>query len=428
MAEGSKSCPYPNYKEIFMDKNNTKSVFKEYIQPTEMKVISKIIDQMKVDKYVKKLDSLTFTKLFIYAQLKQLSSLKTISFKVRHKKKLQKELGLKSISKSQLSRKLSDLSPEIFQAILHHLVQQIHREFGVVKGNKLLGKIHLIDSTTISFCLSQYRWADFRNTKAGVKIHTRVVFHEGEVSPDKIIVTPARPADATQLDALMVVEKDALHVFDRGYFNFQKFDNYCENNIRFCTRIKENTIIHVIEELPVDPSSTVFREAVVKIGKMKYPVRLIETKDSQGNPVSIIINDAKMSVQEISDLYRNRWQIELFFKWMKQHLVLKRCYGKSANAVYNQIYIAMITFCLTLLMKKRVAYQGTLLEMLEYLGEYWSRKFSAFLKELFKKPDRSSKGRRRFDHERIFRETLAQFEGGNTQHLNELTYDPYFSL
>jgi hypothetical protein len=72
----------------------------------------------------------------------------------------------------------------------------------------------------------------------------------------------------------MVIEKDALHVFDRGYFNFEKYDEYCKCNVRFCTRIKENTIIHVIEELPVDPSSNILREAVVKLGKMKYPVRL----------------------------------------------------------------------------------------------------------------------------------------------------------
>lgn len=410
-----------------MDKNNTKSVFKEYIQPTEMKVISKIIDQLKIDKYVKKLDSLTFTKLFIYAQLKQLSSLKEISFKVRHKKKLQKELGLKSISKSQLSRKLSDLPPEIFQAILRHLIQQIHQEIGEEKGSELLEKIHLIDSTTISFCLSQYRWADFRNTKAGVKIHTRVVFCDGEVTPDKIIVTPARPADRTQLDALMVTEKDALHVFDRGYFDFQKFDDYCQNNIRFCTRIKENTIIQVIEELPVDPESTILREAVVKLGKMKFPVRLIETQDSQGNLIRIIINDAKMSAQEISDLYRNRWQIELFFKWMKQHLVLKKCYGKSSNAVYNQIYIAMITFCLTLLMKKKVCYQGSLLEMLEFIGVYWSSCFSTFIKELFKKPNRTSDGRRRLEHERIFNNILEQIKREETWYLNnDVTYDLIF--
>lgn len=228
---------------------------------------------------------------------------------MKHKKKLQKELGLKSISKSQLSRELPDLPPEIFEAILHHLVEQIHREFGNEKGDDLVGKIHHIDSTIISLCLSQYRWADFRNTKAGVKIHTRVVFHEGETSPDKIIITPARPADATQLDGLMIIENDALHVFDRGYFNFEKFDEYCKNNIRFCTRLKENTIIHVIEELPVEASSDVIREAIVKLGKMKYPVRLVEAQDTQGDIIKIVINDAKMSAQEISDLYKKRWQI-----------------------------------------------------------------------------------------------------------------------
>jgi hypothetical protein len=168
-----------------MDNHNIKTVFKEYTKPTEMNVISKIIEEMKLDKYVKKLDSLTFIKLFIYAQLKQLSSLKAISFKVRHKKKLQKELGLKSISKSQLSRKLSDLPPEVFQAILQHLIQQIHQEFGKEKGNELTGKIHLIDSSTLSFCLSQYRWAKFRSTKAGVKMHTRVVLCDGDTSLDQ---------------------------------------------------------------------------------------------------------------------------------------------------------------------------------------------------------------------------------------------------
>lgn len=224
---------------------------------------------------------MTFTKLFIYAQLEKLPSLKRISQKVKRKKKLQNELGLKSISKSQLSRKLSALPSEIFQAVLHHLIGQIHREFGEKKGNDLVGKIHLIVSSTISLCLSQYKWADFRKTKAGIKIHTRIIFHEELVYPDKIILTPARPADSTQMDALVVNEMDALNVFDRGYFDFEKFDEYCKKSVRFCTRIKENTLIHVIEELPVDPESTIQREAIVKLGKMEYPLRLVETLDSQ---------------------------------------------------------------------------------------------------------------------------------------------------
>jgi hypothetical protein len=407
-----------------MDKHTINTVFKEYIHPIDEKVIQKMVDFMQLDHYTKKLYSLPFLKLSIYSQLTRLDSLRRISFKVKHKKRLQRILGLKSISKSQLSRKLSELPPALFQAIFHHLVQQIHQEFGEVKGNQVLEKVHLIDSSTISMCLTQHEWADFRETKAGVKIHTRVVFHEEDTCPDKVIATPARPADATQLDALMVEEEGALNVFDRGYYNFEKFDEYCENNVLFCTRIKDNTIIEAIEECDVDPSTPVRREAIVKLRKMKHPVRLIETEDSQGNLIRIIMNDAKRSAQEISDLYRNRWQIELFFKWMKQHLVLKKCYGKSENAVYNQIYIAMITFCLNLLMKKRVSYKGTLLELFDFLEEYWWRSFNVFVKELFRPPDRTSRGKQKRNDERIFLETMIQYEEGEIDHIDDLTYDP----
>lgn len=133
-----------------------------------------------------------------------------------------------------------------------------------------------------------------------------------------------------------------------------------------------------------------------------------------------------MSANEVSDLYRNRWQIELFFKWMKQHLVLKTWYGKSQNAVYNQIFLAMITFCLTLLMKKKVAFQGTQLEMHEFLSDFWSKSFAVFLQDLFKKPDRSSQGRKRLDHDRIFKETMRQLETGEIDELDSLMYDMIF--
>ncbi|MFS0647596.1 IS4 family transposase [Siminovitchia sp. 179-K 8D1 HS] len=407
-----------------MDNHTIKTVFKEYIHPLDSKVIQKMVEHAQLDRYVKKLDFLTFTNLFIYAQLKGLRSLGRISDQVKRKKTVQRQIGIQSISKSQLSRKLGDIPSEIFEVIMHHLVQKLHQIYGPKKADQLLGKIHLIDSSTLSMCLSQYAWADFRNTKAGVKMHTSIVFCDGESYLNKLIVTPARPADETQLDALITEDKDALHVFDRGYYNFEKFDLYCRNGIRFVTRIKGNTIVHVIEELPVNPSSPITRDAVVKIGNMKHPLRLIETLDSEGNKVSIVCNDAKINAQEISDLYRTRWQIELFFKWVKQHLVLKRLYGQSKNAVYNQIYIAMITYCLTLVIKNKIGYKGTLLEMMNWVSDLWSQKLEAFIAEVFKEPERTSRGRRMLWHNRIFDETLAQYEKGDVSHLDDLTYDP----
>ncbi|WHY80829.1 IS4 family transposase [Siminovitchia fortis] len=407
-----------------MDNHTIKTVFKEYIHPLDSKVIQKMVDHAQIDRYVKKLDFLTFTNLFIYAQLKGLRSLERISEHVNRKKTVQRQIGIESISKSQLSRKLGDIPSEIFESIMRHLVQKLHQIYGPKKADQLLGKIHLIDSSTLSMCLSQHVWADFRNTKAGVKMHTSIVFCEGESYLDKLIITPARPADEIQLDALIVIDKDALHVFDRGYYNFEKFDFYCQNGIRFVTRIKSNTNVHVIEELPVDPSSPITRDAVVKIGNMKHPLRLVETVDSRGNKVSIVCNDAKINAQEISDLYRTRWQIELFFKWVKQHLVLKRLYGQSKNAVYNQIFIAMITYCLNLLLKHKTGYKGTLLEMKNWVSDLWDQKIEAFIAEIFKEPERTSDGRRRLWHQRIFEETLAQYEEGDVSHLDDLTYDP----
>lgn len=229
-----------------------------------------------------------------------------------------------------------------------------------------LNRLYLIDSSTISMCLSLYRWAKFRKTKSGVKLHLRLVLCDQEIYPDKAIITPAKPADKTQMDNLVVVEKDALNVFDRGYLDYKKFDNYCATGIRFVSRLKHNALVEILEEREVVPGSPIKNDRIVRLGKagitqMEYPLRQIETEDSNGNPVVIITNDFKMSAEEIADIYRYRWQIELFFKWIKQHLCIKHLYGTSPVAVENQILTALITYCLLKLLQLKVGYRGSLL-------------------------------------------------------------------
>lgn len=398
-----------------MDNNNIETVFNKYLHPMDEGILVKMSDHLKLDKYVKKLRTLPFAKLFIYAQLQKTSSLTDISFELKHNPTLQKELGITTISTSQLSRKLRDIPPVIFQAVLQHLIQKIHQTFSFKEANKMLEKIHLIDSSTITLCLSQYPWAPKNRYTSGIKMHTRVVYHDGVTYPDQVIITPARPADHTQLDSLIIHEPGTMHVFDRGYFDFSKFEDFCVKGVRFATRIKENTVLKIVEEVPVPENSSILREAIVFLGKMKHPLRLIETIDSEGKKIEIIVNDAKITAEEVSRLYRDRWQIELFFKWMKQHMVLKRMYGKSENAVHNQVYLAMIAFCLTLLMKRTIKYQGTLLRLKKYLSSYCFKRFSHFKDELFKPPGRTSLGRKKCDHEQIFKETLEQAEKGEFQ-------------
>lgn len=140
--------------------------------------------------------------------------------------------------------------------------------------------------------------------------------------------------------------------------------------------------------------------------------------------MTILTNDLTLPAEEICDVYRQRWQIELFFKWVKQHLVLKRLYGKSEAAVYNQLWIALVTYCLLILMQLKVAHRGKLLHVYKCIRLYWDREFADFVRALYKGATRVSKGRRRWPEEQIFKETLQQYRYGQTEHLETTIYDP----
>ena len=159
---------------------------------------------------------------------------------------------------------------------------------------------------------------------------------------------------------------------------------------------------------------------------MEHPLRRLETEDTEKNPVIIVTNDFDLSADELSDIYRCRWQIELFFKWLKQHLKIKHFYGTGEQAVENQIYLALIMFCLMVLVKLKTGYKGNLLVMKRLLDTCLYEPFSAFVKKLFRPPQRTSKGRRKVDHETVFQITLRQEVEGEADHLNSQEYGPLF--
>lgn len=385
---------------------------------------------MKVDKYAKKLYAHQLIELIAKALLGQHRGLRDISNSINDDQ-ISEAIGLKSISASQISRKLRDLPTTLLQVLFNDVKIQAAKEMGFNTVSQGLGRLHLIYSSTISLCLSQFRWAKFRKTKGGIKIHLGLKFIDQDqgVLPDEVVITPAKPADKTQMDALVVEEKDALNVFDRGYIDYKKFDNYCKKGIRFVTRLKGNAIIEVVADLPVDPGSTLKKHQIIYLGKeslnkMKHPLRLVETEDTQGNPVTIISNDFKLNAEEISTIYRYRWKIELFFIWIKQHLRVKHFYGTSEQAVENQIFIALITYCLLLLIKLKAGYKGPLLTIKRLIHTCLFNPFTSFVQKLYRKPQRSSKGRRRVTHEAIYQATVRQVIAGETDFLNDLTYDP----
>ena len=413
-----------------MDKVSTNSTRAKYLSYIDQQVFLNEVNRLRQDRYTKKLTALKFVKLMMVAQIQQTPTLTDISAKLSADERLQRDRDLPSISTAQLSRKLRDIEPELVEKALAHCVHQVSLRCGSSQSLSRITRLHLIDSSTLSMCLSQYRWADFRRTKAGVKIHLRLVFQDGFVYPEQVLLTHARPADRSKMDDLVVSEEGALNVFDRGYVDYKKFDDYCKGSIHFVTRLKENAVIHeVIEERLVAADSSVTREALVRLGSlpksvMQHTLRLIETRDGEGNRIVILTNDLAHGAQEICDIYRKRWQIELFFKWVKQHLILKRLYGKSERAVYNQIRIALIAYCVLLLLQHDAEHQGRLLTVYKCLRLCWDKTVDEFLTLLFPKCKRKSRGRRRLNANKMFEETTQQYDDGNAEHLDWLTYDP----
>lgn len=409
------------------DKDTTKSTLFQVFKLLHGEEIAKCICELGVDKYTKKLEALILYKLIAIAQVEQLSSLRDIC-NILSNDELGALLGIDSISAAQLSRRLRDVPPQAIRVAFQSAMRHVLAVKGADRVRQELGRVHLIDASTISLCLSRYRWAEFRSTKSGVKLHLRLLLWDSNVLPDHVVITTAKTSDKSQMDELVVTEDGALNVFDRGYVDYARFDQYCGKNVRFVTRLKESAIVEAISELSLEEDSPILKDMIVHIGddkkRMKNPLRLIETKDSQGGRILILTNDFDLPAGQIGDIYRNRWQIELFFKWIKQHFTVKHFYGLSPEAVENQLYIALTMYCLLMLVKVETGTQQSLLAIKRLLVTCFCDPFQGFIAKLLKAPQRTSRGRRRVDHEGIFNETLRQVVAGEAEYLNDLTYDP----
>ncbi|RNB50738.1 IS4 family transposase [Brevibacillus gelatini] len=350
-----------------MDKNTLFSSFGKWVSPIFSKRFFEDLASSDHDKYVKKLTTSAYLLLFLHAHLQQREGLRAIADDALGRK-FQQELGFTSISPSQLSRKHQQSHSNLLQRVFRDLVQRI-RLCSLPPAMKR--DFRIVDATTIPLCLHTYKWATFRETKAGVKLHFRVAFASSEdVYPERVQLTPARVHDRTQLDTL-VDNPGTTYVFDRGFVDYAKFDAFCERRIFFVTRVKKKAAIRYLFDRPVSEGSSIKRDGYVQMGtqqkRMKHVLRLIETTDSQGNPLLLITNRWELSAEEISEMYRSRWAIEIFFKWLKQHVKITSFYGKSQEAVLNQVFIALIAFCLLLLAKIFSACQESLLQIYRWL-------------------------------------------------------------
>lgn len=249
--------------------------------------------------------------------------------------------------------------------------------------------VYAFDSSTISLCLKLCPWAKFRTTKAGVKMHTQLDLR-GNL-PVFLHLTEASVHDVKMLDDLCV-EMGAIYLLDKGYIDFFRlFNRIHRNGAFFVTRAKNNIKYNVVASRPVDLNTGILADEIIKLTTYKssrsYPeeLRLITYEDfSNGTVYRFLTNHMGYDPLTVAELYRERWNVELFFKWIKQHLHIKSFYGTSQNAVYTQIWIAVCAFLLLALAKKRFQIEQSLHTISQTVGFVLFEK--TIINQLFNKP------------------------------------------
>jgi hypothetical protein len=236
----------------------------------------------------------------------------------------------------------------------------------------LANTVYALDSTTIDLCLSLFPWADFRSTKAAVKMHTLIDLR-GNI-PSFIHVSDGKMGDALALD-LIAFEAGAIYVMDRGYVDFQRLFAMHQAGAFFVTRAKINMKYHRVYSHAVDKTTGVGSDQSIALDgfytKKDYPqhLRRISFCDPEtGKRLVFLTNNFTLPAATIAAIYKQRWQVELFFKWIKQHLRIKRFFGTSENAVKTQIWTAVCVYVLAAIIKKELALDVSLYTFLQILS------------------------------------------------------------
>ena len=239
-------------------------------------------------------------------------------------------------------------------------------------GVELEQTVYALDATVIDLCLAVFPWATFRQRKEAVKLHTLLDLR-GNI-PSVLFITPGTTHDVNLLDAL-AVEAGAIYVFDRGYLDFARLYRLHQALGFFVTRAKRNFRFRYLDSRPVDRSSGVHSDQIIRLygfySTQGYPERLrrIRCFDPETRKWLVFLtNNFTLPALTIAQLYKCRWQVELFFKWIKQHLRIKAFYGTSENAVKTQIWIAIAVYVLVAIVKKRLQVEASLYTILQILS------------------------------------------------------------
>jgi hypothetical protein len=309
-----------------------------------------------------------------FAQLTYRDSLADIEVCLRSRPDQLYHMGFRStIAHNTLATANRSRDGHIYHDLAQLLITRARRLYADESfGVELAQSVYALDSTTIDLCLSLFPWAHFRSTKAAVKLHTLLDLR-GPI-PTMISISQGKQADVNILDQL-VLEPGAFYVMDRGYVDFQRLHRFVLAGAFFVTRAKSGLRINRLESRPVEANSGVRSDQIVWLTLSKsiehYPDRFrrVSYRDPEtGKALVFLTNNFELPALTIAQLYKSRWRVELFFKWIKQNLRIKHFFGTSDNAVKTQVWIAVCVYVLVAIMRKELGLKLSLSQILQILS------------------------------------------------------------
>lgn len=366
--------------------NKDKYVFAQLVEFLNRNDFNYLVCKYQTDKYIKSFSCWNQLLVMIFGQLAKSESLRDLIVAIEAHRKKSYHLGMgKSVTRSNLAKANEQRDYRIFEEYAYHLVSEA-RSKSTEKVFGFEGRVYAFDSTTIDLCLSVFQWAKFRKNKGGIKIHTLydieaqvpVFFHITAASTNDIKAMPEIP-----------FERGAYYIFDRGYNDFSCLFKIDQIEATFVVRAKKNVQFRQISwkrRLSTNVLSDSTIEFVVYKSAKDYPSRLrrvVYFDEKQGREFVFLTNNFDLPSLVVAELYRNRWKVELFFKWLKQHLKIKKFWGTSENAVRMQIYCAIITYCVVVIIKHDMQLDRSAYEILQIIGISLTDK--THLRDLFDK-------------------------------------------
>jgi len=351
-----------------------KTLFAQLMEFLPWTTFARIVARYGGDSGVRTLSCAEHFRVMAFAQLTYRESLRDIEACLSAQTAKLYHMGFREpIRRSTLAEANEARDWRIYAEFAQRLIAQARRLYASeTLGADLINSVYALDSTTIDLCMSVFPWAHFRSTKSAVKMHTLLDLR-GNI-PSFIHISNGKLHDVHALD-MLIPEPGAIYVMDRGYIDFARLHTLHQSGAFFVTRAKSNLKAHRVYSALTDREAGVIADQTVALdgprASQDYPVHLrrIRFRDPKtGKTLIFLTNQSALPAPTICDLYKSRWQVELFFKWIKQHLRIKRFYGTSENAVKTQIWIAVSVYVLVAIARKRLRLEARLYTLLQVIS------------------------------------------------------------